>query len=114
MPPLQWAVFQAVLDPVQGSEQSGMRPVLVVSNDEFNQVMQNVTVLPMTSTQRHIYPAEVLLVGGEAGQPRDSIVLAHQIRTISRLRLRHQLGRLDDPALREAVRRAMRQHLDLR
>ncbi len=55
---LQWTVLQASLDPVRGSEQSGLRPVLIVSNEEFNQAMPNVTVLPLTSTQRQLYPAE--------------------------------------------------------
>ena len=113
MPPLQWSLIEANLDPVQGSEQRGLRPVLIVSYDEFNQAMPNVTVLPLTSTQRRLYPTEVLLATGKAGQPKESIILAHQIRTISKHRLGRQLGYLDDLALREAVRVAMREHLDL-
>ena len=46
MPLLQWAVVEADLDPVRGSEQRGVRPVLVVSNEEFNQAIPNVTVPP--------------------------------------------------------------------
>jgi mRNA interferase MazF len=110
---LEWAVIEADLDPVRGSEQRGTRPVLVVSNEEFNQAMPNVTVLPLTSTQRRLYPSEVLLPRGKAGQPRDSIVMAHQVRTISKDRLAATLGHLDDPAVREAVRAALREHLDL-
>jgi len=76
-------VFEASLDPVTGAEQKGRRPVLVVSDEEFNQAMPNVTVLPLTSTKRQLYPSEVLLPGGKAGQSLESIVMAHQIRTIS-------------------------------
>ena len=52
MPVLQWAVMEANLDPVEGGEQKGTRPVLIISNEEFNQAMPNVTVLPLTSTYR--------------------------------------------------------------
>ena len=113
MPQLQWAVMEADLDPVRGSEQQGSRPILVVSNEEFNQAIPNVTVLPLTSTRRDLYPSEVLLPARRAGQPLDSIVMAHQIRTISRQRLRRRFGYLEDSALRAAVRDAMREHLDL-
>jgi mRNA interferase MazF len=113
MPPLQWAVVEADLDPVRGSEQRGLRPVLIVSNEEFNRAIPNVTVLPLTSTQRRRYPSEVLLPRGSAGQPLDSLIMAHQIRTISRQRLRRVLGYLEDAALRQAVREALKVHLDL-
>ncbi len=85
---LHWAVIEADLDPVAGAEQSGKRPLLVVSNEEYNRAMPNVTVLPLTSTRRRLYPSEVLLPKQVAGQPFDSIVMAHQIRTISKSRLK--------------------------
>lgn len=113
MPVLQWAVVEAELDPVRGSEQRGLRPVLIVSNEDFNQTMPNVTVLPLTSTQRRLYPCEVLLPKGKAGQPLDSIIMAHQIRTISKQRLRRSLGHLEDVSLRLAVQDALREHLEL-
>ena len=113
MPALQWAVVVADLDAVRGSDQRGRRPVLVVSNEEFNQATTNVTVLPLTSTPRRLYPSEVLLLQGQAGQPRESIILAHQVRTIARERLRNVFGYLEDPALRRLVQDAVREHLDL-
>ena len=109
----QWAVIEANLDPVSGSEQSGLRPVLVISNEEFNQAMPNVTVLPLTSAMRRLYPSEALLPQGKAGQPLDSIVLTHQIRTISKQRLGRLFGYLEDENLREQVRQAIREHLDI-
>ena len=75
------------LDPVVGAEQKGVRHVLIVSNEEYNQTISNVTILPLTSTQRHLYPSEVLLSNGKAGQPLESIIMAHQVRTISKKRL---------------------------
>jgi len=113
MPVFQWAIMEANLDPVAGSEQKGIRPVLIVSNEEFNQVMPNVTVLPLTSTKRRLYPSEVFLPQGKAGQPMDSIIMAHQIRTISKQRLQRLIGHLEDPKLRDEVCIAIREHLDL-
>src|SRR5438046_2257790 len=113
MPAFQWMVFDADLEPVIGSEQGGRRPVLVVSDEDFNQTMPNATVLPLTSTQRKLYPSEVILPGGVAGQPLTSIVLAHQIRTISKRRFGRAYGMLNDAQIRDAILDAMREHLNL-
>jgi len=113
VPAFQWTVYEAHLDPVAGAEQKGIRPVLIVSNEEFNQAMPNVTVLPMTSTQRRLYPSEILLPEGKAGQPLESIVMAHQIRTISKRRLGKVVGYLDDDQIRHEVHAAIKEHLDL-
>ena len=113
MTAFQWAVFQANLDPAIGTEQKGTRPVLIISNEDYNQAISNVTVLPLTSTQRRLYPAEVLLPEGSAGQPLKSIIMAHQVRTISKQRLGKLLGHLDDLQLQQEVRRAIREHLDM-
>ena len=113
MPALQWAIVEANLDPIAGSEQKGIRPVLIVSNEEFNQAMPNVTVVPLTSTKRRLYPSEVSLPQGIAGQPVDSIIMAHQIRTISKQRLQRLIGHLEDPQLRDEVCTAIKEHLDL-
>jgi len=113
MPAFQWAVYEANLDPVAGAEQKGIRPVLVVSNEEFNQAMPNVTILPMTSTQRRLYPSEILLPKEKAGQPLKSIVMAHQIRTIAKQRLGKVVGYLDDIQLRHEIHRAIKEHLDM-
>jgi mRNA interferase MazF len=113
MTALQWAVMQANLDPVAGAEQKGTRPVLIVSNEEFNQFMPNVTVLPLTSTKRRLYPSELLLNKGKAGQPLESIIMAHQIRTISKKRLGKRIGYIDDPQIRLEVKKAIKEHLDM-
>ncbi|HEV2283950.1 MAG TPA: type II toxin-antitoxin system PemK/MazF family toxin [bacterium] len=107
------ALFQVDLDPVVGSEQSGRRPVLVVGNEAFNQAMPVLTVLPLSSTRRRLYPAEVMLKRAVAGQSVDSIIMAHQVRTISKHRIGEAVGYLSEPSIREQVRRALRDHLDL-
>jgi len=111
----QWHLFRSNLDPVTGSEQRGTRPVLVVSDEDYNQLMPVVTVLPLTFRKpgRHIYPNEVLLPKGTAGLAEDSIVLAHQIRTIAKARLTQQYGEIQSETFREAVRQALKIHLTL-
>jgi mRNA interferase MazF len=113
VPLAQWDLVEANLNPVQGSEQGGIRPVLVVSNDESNRVLPNITVLPLTSTQRRPYPAEIFIPRGAAGQPLDSLVMAHQIRTISQRRVVRHIGSLADSELQRAIQQAIKDHLDL-
>jgi mRNA interferase MazF len=111
----KWGIFLADLNPTLGSEQKGKRPVLVVSDETFNSVMPVVTVLPVTSLKpgRKVYPNEALLPAGTAGLTADSIVLAHQIRTIAKQRLQTALGHLNDPVAQETVSRALKVHLNL-
>ena len=114
-PSWQWGIFLADLNPNRGAEQAGRRPVLVVSRESFNQVMPVVTALPLTSHKRgrRIYPHEVLLQKGQAGLPRDSVVLAHQVRTIDKARLRSSYGTIVDRVMRGHIQQALRVHLDL-
>ncbi len=113
MTALQWAVIRANLEPTIGTEQKGTRPVLIVSNEDYNQIIPNVTVLPLTSTKRRLYPSEVLLSEGKAGQSLESIIMAHQTRTISKQRLGRLLGYLNDTQLQHEVHRAIKEHLDM-
>ncbi|MBE0558338.1 MAG: type II toxin-antitoxin system PemK/MazF family toxin [Proteobacteria bacterium] len=114
-PPLQWQVVQAVLDPIKGSEQAGLRPVLIISREPINLRLPVVAVLPLTTLRpgRRIRSTEVLLPAGTAGQPNESIILAHQIRTLSKERFGRSYGYLIDPALRREVQRALAVYLDL-
>lgn len=111
----QWSIFVVDLDPTVGSEQAGRRPVLVVSREVANTALPVVTALPLTTqrTGRRVYPNEALLPAGAAGLDRDSVVMAHQIRAVSKQRLGARLGTIDEPELREAVRGALRVQLDL-
>ncbi len=108
-------IFLADLNPVVGAEQKGKRPVLVISDEDFNQVMPVVTILPITSLKkgRRIYPNEVLISKGIGDLSADSIILAHQIRTISKDRLIKFLGGVKDPGLQSTIHEAVRIHLNL-
>ncbi len=85
----KWMIFRANLDPVIGSEQGKTRPVLIISEDEINELLNIVNVLPITTRKagRRIYPNEVLLEPNWFGLPNESIVLCHQIRTLDKRRL---------------------------
>lgn len=111
----KWSVFLADLNPTIGSEQRGTRPVMVVSDEEFNRLMPVVTILPITSLKkgRRVYPNEALLPAGSGGLDMESLVLAHQIRTIAKERLVTQLGAIEDPTQITAIIDALRVHLNM-
>jgi mRNA interferase MazF len=112
----QWQVFLASLDPVQGSEQAGTRPVLVVSREQINQLLPIVNVVPLTSqksSQRKIYPNEVLLPAGTAGLRVASVALCYQLRTLDKRRLTRSLGELTNSGLRQAIVNAVQFQLDM-
>jgi len=113
--PWQWLLVRADLEPVRGSEQAGVRPVLIVSAEPSNRSLPVVTILAVTTLKpgRRIYSTEALLPAGAAGQPRDSIAMAHQIRVLDKSRLLGAYGRLTDEAVRESIRAALRRHLNL-
>jgi len=90
---MHFDIYWANLNPTIGREQSGHRPVLVVSNDIENQ-MDIITVIPITSRKkgRKIYPNEVLIHLDK----KEAILLCHQIRTISKNRIDKKMAMLDD------------------
>jgi mRNA interferase MazF len=85
----KWEIYKANLDPVVGSEQGKSRPVLVISENAVNQLLNTINVLPITSRKpgRTVYPNEALLKAGTSGLPNESIILCHQIRTLDKIRL---------------------------
>lgn len=113
--PWQWQLVRADLEPVRGSEQAGVRPVLIVSAEATNRALTIVTVLAVTSLKpgRRVYSTEALLPAGAAGQPRDSLMMAQQIRVLDKARLLGSYGHLSDEEVRENVRAALRRYLDL-
>ena len=110
----QWHVFLASLDPTQGSEQAGRRPVLVISREQINQLLPVVNVIPLTSHKgRRIYPNEVLLPAKTAGLRVDSVALCYQLRTLDKTRLGTDFGELTDDKLREKILEAVRFQLEM-
>jgi mRNA interferase MazF len=80
-------VWMADLDPVRGHEQGRVRPVLIVSDDVFNQGPSNlIIILPMTGTVRGI-ASHIEVAAPEGGLHKSSVILCDQVRTISKGRL---------------------------
>lgn len=89
-------IYYADLSPVVGSEQGGMRPVLIVQNDTGNKHSPTVIAAAITSqTGKAKLPTHIELSGQSVGLTRDSVILLEQIRTLDKSRLREKMGRLD-------------------
>lgn len=95
-------IYYADLSPVVGSEQGGMRPVLIVQNDTGNKHSPTVIAAAITSqVGKARLPTHIELSGQSCGLSRDSVILLEQIRTIDKSRLRERMGRLDEPLMNE-------------
>ncbi|MFN5296055.1 MAG: type II toxin-antitoxin system PemK/MazF family toxin [Flavobacteriales bacterium] len=94
----KWSIYRANLDPVIGSEQGKSRPVLVISEDEINELLNIVNVLPITTRKagRTIYPNEALIPANNFGVHQESVILCHQIRTLDKKRLSSLYGQVTD------------------
>ena len=100
-------IFYADLSPVVGSEQGGVRAVLIIQNDMGNRHSPTVIAAAITSQMNKAkLPTHIELVGQDCGLTKDSIVLLEQIRTLDKRRLREHMGRLDG-ALMDEVDRAI-------
>lgn len=109
-------VYWAELAPRSGSEQSGRRPVIVVSNDGFNQLpsWRSVVVVPMSTSaaQAKRGPTAVAIPSGSAGLPRSGIAICHQVTTLDRAKLTKRIGLLPSAVLL-MVNEGLRAALDL-
>ena len=90
-------IFYADLSPVVGSEQGGVRPVLIVQNDIGNKYSPTVIVAAITSKiNKAKMPTHIELAGAMHGLTKDSVILAEQIRTIDKKRLKEKIGHIND------------------
>lgn len=90
-------IFYADLSPVVGSEQGGVRPVLIIQNDTGNRHSPTVIAAAITSqTGKAKLPTHIELSANQYGLPKNSLVLLEQIRTLDKRRLREKMGRLDE------------------
>jgi mRNA interferase MazF len=90
-------IFYADLSPVVGSEQGGVRPVLIIQNDVGNRHSPTVIAAAITSQiNKAKLPTHIELGARSYGLSKDSVILLEQIRTIDKTRLREKMGRLDD------------------
>jgi len=90
-------IYYADLSPVVGSEQGGMRPVLIVQNDTGNKHSPTVIAAAITSQiNKARLPTHIELQANSYGLSKDSVILLEQIRTIDKRRLKEHMGRLDN------------------
>ena len=93
-------IYYADLSPVVGSEQGGVRPVLIVQNDVGNKFSPTVIAAAITSQRLKADLPTHIQIGAECcGLSKDSIVLLEQVRTIDKRRLREKMGALDDGSM---------------
>ena len=93
-------IYYADLSPVVGSEQGGIRPVLIVQNDVGNRFSPTVIAAAITSQRSKAnLPTHILLSAENTGLSRDSIVLLEQVRTLDKHRLKEKMWRLGPEAM---------------
>ena len=111
----KWDICYCNLDPTQGSEQRGTRPVIVISNNAVNHNLTVSTVLPLSSVKPEdkIYPTEVLLEVGVTGLPKNSVAMIQQVRTVAHSRLESPIGSLQDAKARGQILEAIRMYFEV-
>lgn len=93
-------IYYADLSPVVGSEQGGVRPVLIVQNDVGNRYSPTVIAAAITSQKEKAkLPTHIELDSKHCGLTKDSVVLLEQIRTIDKRRLREKMGSIDSDSM---------------
>ena len=101
-------MFYADLSPVVGSEQGGIRPVLIIQNDTGNKYSPTVIAAAITSqTGKTKLPTHIEIGSGDNGLKSDSVVLTEQIRTIDKSRLRERIGHIDDGKIINKINNAL-------
>jgi mRNA interferase MazF len=99
-------VYDTRLDPIEGSEQAGTRPAIIVSRDAINANLSIVIVVPCTTYRpsTRLHPGRILLRSPEGGLSADSIALCEQVRTIAKTRLLRHRGTISTESLAQIER----------
>ena len=101
-------LYYADLSPVVGSEQGGVRPILIVQNDVGNKYSPTVIVAAITSQiNKAKLPTHIELHQGEYGLQKDSVVLLEQLRTLDKRRLKERIGEIQDSSIMSKVNDAI-------
>lgn len=95
-------IYYADLSPTVGSEQGGLRPVLVIQNDVGNKYSPTIIAAAITSkVSKAKLPTHIELDADECGLPRDSVALLEQVRTLDKSRLKGKVGEIDKETLNQ-------------
>ena len=101
-------MFYADLSPVVGSEQGGVRPVLIIQNDLGNKYSPTVIAAAITSqTGKTKLPTHIEIDAGAEGLKNNSVILTEQIRTIDKSRLKERIGHINDEKIIDQVNNAL-------
>lgn len=106
-------IFYADLSPVVGSEQAGVRPIVVIQNDVGNRYSPTIIGIAITSKEKIKMPTHLEIDGTKYGLEKDSVILAEQIRTLDKSRLKEKVGKLDKETL-EKLKKAIEISFGLR
>ncbi len=88
-------IWIANLDPTQGSEQAGMRPIIIFQENTISKFTTTVITIPLTTNIKRASLPSCLLISKEEGElNKDSVALCHQIRVLDKTRLSHKIGKL--------------------
>ncbi len=95
-------IYYADLSPVVGSEQGGLRPVLIIQNDVGNRYSPTVIAAAITSRMgKTRLPTHIDIYADKAGLAKDSVILLEQVRTLDKRRLKEKMGHLDERVMTE-------------
>jgi len=101
-------IWLANLNPTRGSEQAGIRPVLIFQNDLVSRFTTTVLAIPLTTNlRRAALPSCVQITKGEGGLANDSVALCHQLRVLDQTRLQRKLGTVSQDTLSAVESRVM-------
>ena len=101
-------MFYADLSPVVGSEQGGIRPVLIIQNDRGNKYSPTVIAAAITSQMNKTkLPTHIEIDSEQCGLKNNSVVLAEQIRTIDKSRLKEKIGHIEDEQIINKINNAL-------
>ena len=101
-------MYYADLSPVVGSEQGGIRPVLIIQNDMGNKYSPTVIAAAITSQiGKNRLPTHIEISSQNSGLKSDSVILAEQIRTIDKSRLKEKIGHIDDNSVINKINNAL-------
>lgn len=94
-------VYDARLDPIEGSEQGGNRPVIIVSRDAINANSRLVLAVPCTTyhLERRLYRSQILIAAPDGGLDRDTVALGEQVRALSKTRFLRLRGALSEQVM---------------
>lgn len=112
----KWEVYYVNLNPTEGSEQQGIRPVLIISNDAVNHNLPVFTCIPFSSIRpgARIYPTEVKLTKTESGLSKESVLMLQQIRTVAISRVSSPLvSKITNEKIQKQINSALIQYFEL-